>query len=137
MVRRAAPETLSEREQKDAAPRPICREEVVLGAAVFAPPAAWSMHLAVSYGLVYPALDWQSKGALHLVTALAAGVALIGLLLGARSLWRVEFGAWAEEPRRERRRFMALSACAFGLFFLLAIAAQSLPAFLLPLGEIL
>ena len=128
--------TLSERERRDAAPRPISGEELLLGIAVFAPPAAWSLHLAVSYGLVYPAVDWQSKGPLHLVTVLAASASLGGVLLGARSLRRLESsGAWSEAGQRERRRFMVLWACAFGVFFLLAILAESLPSFLLPLGK--
>ena len=127
------PRCLSDSEQQKAAPRPVRYEEVLLNTALLVPPIAWSIHLALTYGLVYPAQDWQSKSALHAVT----------LASFALSMGSVAVGAWAFRPqrrgrveaaRRARQRFLALAACLSGIFFCLATLAQSVPLLMLPLG---
>jgi len=128
-------ERLSNRELAAAAPRRHSGEELLLGAALLAPPLAWSLDLALSYGLVYPAFDWQSKSVIHGVSLLAGILSLAGAGLGARALWKASIDGAADAPHTERRRFLAICACAGGIFFLLAVIAQSVPALMLPLGK--
>lgn len=128
------PSKLDEAELRRAAPQPVLAEEVWLGASVLAAPMAWSLHLVLNYGLIYPAERWQSKAALYAVSLLGALAALLSVLLGRRSLLRARRGAGGQDAQHERSRFLAICACAVGVFFLLAIIAQTVPAVMLPLG---
>jgi hypothetical protein len=127
------PSRLSEPELRQAAPHPLALEDVLLCASVLLAPLAWALHFAISYGLVYPAERWQSKAPLHWL-ALAAALACLGsIVLGWRGLQRSQRGPMLDNAQRERTRFLATCGCLAGCFFLLAVAAQSVPALLLPL----
>jgi hypothetical protein len=126
---------LSEGELEAAAPPRHSREELLLGIALLTPPLAWSLHLALCYGLVYPAFDWQSKAAIYVVALLAAGLSLASAGLGFRALTKLSVEGTTDTAQGERRRFLAICACAGGIFFLLAVIAQSVPAVMLPLGK--
>lgn len=128
------PSQLDESELRQAAPQPIAAEEVWLGASVLTAPMAWALHLVLNYGLTYPAEQWQSKAALHTVSLVGVLGALASLLLGLRSWRRAQHGGDGQDAKRERSRFLAVCACAVGVFFLLAIVAQTVPQVLLPLG---
>jgi hypothetical protein len=130
-VVKRSPERLDRDELQRAAPAPLNRQKLLLGAALLLPAMGWSLHLALAYGLVYPAQDWHSKTPLHLVSLGSALVCAGGALLG----WRALRGARerSEAPDLERTRFMARSACAMGIFFFIATLAQSVPALMLGL----
>jgi hypothetical protein len=117
---------------------------LLLGAALS--PLAWSVHLTLSYGLVYPALRIRSKAALVMVTTLCWLAALAGSLLafGSRHAREEEndlgppgsapFGPrqLAAPPdqsstRKERALFLGRAAGALGLFFAAVILAQAVP----------
>jgi len=126
---------VSERELTAAAPRRPSAEEMLLGAAVLLPPVAWSLDLAVCYGLVYPAFDWQSKVSIYAVSALAGSLSVCGAALGLRAFLRASRDRTDESARSDRVRFLAICAFAGGVLFFLAIVAQSVPALMLPLGK--
>jgi hypothetical protein len=111
-------------------------EEAVLAIGLVAAPLAWALHLTLSYGLIYPAERWQSKAALFLTSALAVVLALGSLAVGRWGLRRVAGGGFADPAQRDRTRFLATCACLGGAFFLLGIAAQSVPLFMLALGAV-
>jgi hypothetical protein len=118
------------------------------------PPSAWSLHLFVAYGLVYPSARLGSKRWLVVVTVACLGLALLGAVLAALS-GRVrpherelgEPGSPAEHARalalppnhaaarEERARFVALAGAVLGLFFAAVIVAQSVPIALVALGD--
>lgn len=125
------PKRLSEQEHRAAAPEPIDRHEIWLPLAVLAAPVVWSLHFALSYGLVYPAMRWQSKAVLHLVSLLSVIVCVACIGLGWRGLRRLEPHDATNQD--ERARFLAVSACALGAFFVLASLAQVVPALVLSL----
>jgi hypothetical protein len=125
------PERLSEHEHQKAQARPISGAETRLGVALLGPPVSWAIHLALNYGLVYPAQRWQTKGPLHVVTALATLPAVFAIIVGLRNLRRPRPAGASEQV--ERVRFMAACACIAGVFFLLAVLAQSVPLFMLDL----
>ncbi|HYP87722.1 MAG TPA: hypothetical protein VEQ59_06205 [Polyangiaceae bacterium] len=123
---------MSEPELRRAAPQELTAEEVRLGGAVLIAPIAWALHLVLSYGLIYPAERWQSKAVLFVVSLLGGLAALVSLLLGYRKLKRAN--REGPDATRERSRFLGTCACGLGIFFLLAIVAQTVPSILLPLG---
>jgi hypothetical protein len=127
------PSGLSEPELRQASAHPVAVEDVLLSASVLMAPLGWALHFAVSYGLIYPAEDWQSKAALHWVTFAATLACTGSIALGWRSLRRSHLGPMLDNAQRERTRFLATCGCLAGLFFLLAVAAQSVPAVMLPL----
>jgi len=133
MVEEPAPSV--ETELREAAPQPFAREDVRLCVGLLLAPIAWAVHFALSYGLVYPAERWQSKAALHAVALVAALLCLTSLALGLRGLRRSHLGAARNAAQRERSLFLAVGACLAGVFFVLAVAAQSVPAFMLELGR--
>ena len=123
------PKLLSEPELKDAAPQPIDRDEVYLPLALLAPPVVWSLHLVLSYGLVYPSQVWQSKALLHLVSLASALLCLGSIAVGWKFLHAAGASAMSGPGQRERARFLATCACALGAFFFLATLAQAVPGF--------
>jgi hypothetical protein len=123
------PKLLSEPELKDAAPQPIDRDEVYLPLALLAPPVVWSLHLVLSYGLVYPSLVWQSKVLLHLVSLASALLCLGSIAMGWKFLHTANVGATRSPGQKERALFLATCACALGAFFFLATVAQAVPGF--------
>ena len=126
------PSRLSEPELRRAAPQALTGEEVLLGGAVLIAPIAWALHLVLSYGLIYPAERWQSKLVLYGASVLGASASLISVLLGSRKLRRAQRDG--TEAERERSRFLGACACGLGIFFVLAILAQTAPSIMLPLG---
>lgn len=126
--------------------------------AVAAGPAAWFLHLSVSYGLVQHVCATGSAWILHLASALALGVALAGAAAGWVS-WRefsrdpadagafgdsaevADFGEaggsseFASAERGDRARFMALSGTVMSLFFGLIVLAAWVPTFVLGLCD--
>jgi hypothetical protein len=128
------PSKLDERELREAAPHPVLAEELWLGASALTAPMAWALHLVLNYGMIYPAERWQSKAVLYGVSLVGVLAALVSLLLGRRRLHRAQRAHDGEETQRERSLFLAICACAVGVFFLLAIIAQTVPAVMLPLG---
>lgn len=118
------------------------------------PPLAWSLHLFVAYGLVYPSARLGTKSWLFVATAVCFALALFGAGLAAVS-GRADAseatlgppGSAAARPRElalppdhektrtERARFLARGGALLGLFFACVIAAQSVPIFLVALGE--
>jgi hypothetical protein len=124
---------LDEKELREAAPAPLSLDETLLGAGLVTAPIAWALHLTLSYGLVYPAEPWQTKAPFHLTSLLAVVLALFSVVVGAWGLRRARLAAASDPTLSERTRFLATCACLAGAFFLLAIAAQCLPVFMLPL----
>ncbi len=126
--------------------------------AVAAGPAAWFLHLSVSYGLVQHVCATGSAWILHLASALALGVALAGAAAGWAS-WRkfsrdpgdpealgdsaetADFGEadgpgeFASGEQGDRARFMALSGTVMSLFFGLIVLAAWVPTFILGLCD--
>jgi hypothetical protein len=118
------------------------------------PPLAWSLHLLVGYGLVYPSLRLGSKHWLVALTLSCLAVALLGAVLAGTS-GRADPtepklgppGSAPERPRAlavppehdrtraERARFLSRAGVALGLFFAGVIAAQAVPIALLGLGS--
>jgi hypothetical protein len=118
------------------------------------PPLAWSLHLLVGYGLVYPSERLGSKGWLYALTALCFALSLFGALLSIAS-GRAKAsepmlgprGSASERPRAlalppdhdatraERARFLALGGAVLGLFFAAVIAAQTVHLLVIGLGE--
>jgi hypothetical protein len=128
------PSKLDEAELQRAAPQPFTAEERLLAAAVLTAPIAWALHLALSYGLSYPAERWQSKAVLFAVSLVGALASLVSVVLGQRCLHRARPSAISADQPRERNRFMGTGACVVGVFFLIVIVAQTVPTLMLPLG---
>jgi hypothetical protein len=117
------------------------------------PPLAWSLHLLVGYGLVYPSERLGSKTWLYLVTGVCFTLALVGSVLSAAS-GRAKAkepklgvpGSAPERPRAlalppeheatraERARFLSLGGSVLGLFFAGVIAAQTVHLVIVELG---
>jgi hypothetical protein len=133
MVTEKRPRELSERELREAAPRRVSGEELLLALALLSPPLSWAAHLVLSYAFVYPAERWQSKTPLYLISALAAVPAVLAVLMGLRGLRRARAAPAEDRTQRERVRFMSVCACLAGAFFLLAILAQTAPVLILAL----
>jgi hypothetical protein len=90
--------------------------------------------LVLSYGLVYPSERWQSKAVLHVVAVASSLCSLLSVVLGWRGLRIARLGGMLDRAQRERLHFLCVSACALGLFFLLANLAPAVPAVMLSLG---
>ena len=99
-----------------AAPRPAA-----LVFALLAPPAAWALHLGVSYSLTTPVCEADARWVLHLVWVVA-----IALSVGGG--W-VAWGAWGRGGREAAgpRRFLLMAAMAWSAFLTLALVAAWLP----------
>ena len=125
---------------------------LLVGAALS--PLAWSLHLTLSYGLVYPALRLHSKAALVGVTVVCWLWAIAGSLLafsareagdrendlgrpGTAPFRPRKLAATPEhsEARRERAHFLGAAAGALGLFFALVILAQTVPILVFSLED--
>lgn len=93
-------------------------------------PAAWALHLGLSYGLVPWVCDDGPVGVLYVVTAVSLLLALCGIAL-----------AWLNVAAHRRdghplrsvggSRFLAWSGLLMALLFTAIIVAQSLPPMLL------
>lgn len=128
-------ETVHEPSTRLAHSRPVPARQKRLGFALFAPPAAWSMHLALEYGLVYPAARHGSKLLLYGVSVVALLVTVTGLVIGLAELRRHRTLPPPSSPSLAGRRFLAESAVALGAFFTLVVIAQTLPVALLGFGD--
>jgi hypothetical protein len=125
---------VSEDEERQTAPHPISGEHTLLATGLLGPPIAWSVQLALSYGLVYPAERLHDKTWL-LASALIGGLpALASIVIGLRGLQRAKPAA-EPSPTQGSLRFLAVCACVQGIFFVLATFALVLPVLLLDLGS--
>jgi hypothetical protein len=116
------------------------------------PPLAWSLHLLVGYGLVYPSARLGSKRWLVVVTVTCLLLALSGALLagvsGRADPAEPKLGPPGSPPERpralalpaehdrtraDRARFLSRAGIVLGIFFACVIAAQTLPIALLRL----
>lgn len=123
-----------------------------LGAAL--PPLAWTLHLLVSYALVYPSMRLGTKAFFAFTTLACLSASIFGAFVthSARRVRDVEpeFGprGSAESEARERAapkdhlatraervRFVAESAVSLGVFFAIVILAQTVPIVLFGLEE--
>lgn len=104
--------------ERIAAPRPAA-----LVFALLAPPAAWALHLGVSYSLTTPVCEADARWVLHLVWAVAVALSLAGGWVA----WR----AWGRGGRElpGARRFLLMAAMAWSAFLTLAIVTAWLPVF--------
>ena len=93
-------------------------------AAVFVGPAAALVDLTLSYYLVYPAQGSGHKTGLHVVTAAALVVTLVGLVMSRRVLAR-------KNETAEVDRFLAFAGLALNAFFLLVIVGFAIPKLVL------
>lgn len=104
----------------------------LLWVAVLAAPAAWAAHLMIVYPLVHVACDVGSELSLHVVSAIALAVALIGAAL----CWRIWQGTGADlieslRGRTSRTSFMAIGGFAFALMMAVGIIYAWAPIFVL------
>jgi len=99
---------------------------------ILAGPFAWAVHLLAAYSLTRTACVDHLQWLLHLVSLAALVVPLAGWL-GAARLWRrLPAGSTSHgDDLQSRSRFMALSGMVFCAFFVLAILAQWIPAWIL------
>jgi hypothetical protein len=100
--------------------------------AFLAGPVAWSLDLALSYGLVRWVRHLDTRAPVYAVTALALAV----LAVGAWAALRLLAHPRGHERRvADRARFMARSGLAMQLFFLAVLAADLVPKLLLGARE--
>lgn len=123
-------------------PLPGRDRRLLLGAAL--PPLAWSSHLLVAYGLVYPSLRLKTKAWLVALTIVCLCTSLLGSVL-AFSARRArddeeDAGPAGSAPARarqsagrdpsariERSKVVGEGAALMGLFFAAVILAQGFP----------
>lgn len=99
---------------------------------VLAPPAAWFLHLVVSYSLVRYVCRTGSYWTLYLTTAGTAALAVAATLVAWRAHRELRRKrSSGDSPGHGRAAFLALSGIAMGLAFLGAIALQAIPNFIL------
>jgi hypothetical protein len=98
--------------------------------AFLAGPIAWAVDLTLSYLLVPTVKGWGTKWPVHLVTLLAVAIVVAGILAGLAVLRRPDAGA-SDARAVERARFLAVGGLASSAFFLLVIAAESVPKLML------
>jgi hypothetical protein len=116
------------------ATRNIAREKsnILLWAGVLAGPAAWMLHLQISYSLVGTACDTGQQFVMHLVTLGALLLAGTGAAISWRSWKRLPEGPMDEGDAKEtRKRFMALFGLVMSLSFVLVIVAAEIPNWVL------
>ena len=93
-------------------------------------PAAWVLHLNISYMLVPESCDQQTKMMLHVVTAACVAVALIAAAIA----WRIR-ATCAGEPETsisaERMRWTSTLVLLLSLSMVVVILAEQIPNFIL------
>jgi len=111
------------------------RLDLALWAGILAGPLAWGAQLQVSYSLTQTACATGHQWLLHLVSLAALAVAVAGTALAARLRRRLGAGSTGStnegDPLISRSRFMALFGMGLSGFFVLVIAAQWLPSWIL------
>jgi hypothetical protein len=95
-------------------------------AGVLLGPAAWALHLQVSYTLATFACEDVWRLTLHATFLVTLALALTGAYIG-RANWRASRQAQPEGLRLDRSRFMAVAGIALSLFFAIVIVAQWIP----------
>lgn len=83
-------------------------------------PAAWALHLVISYGLVEPICETGDIWVLHVTTAAMVALALAGAVLALRG---------SRTARGQGHRFLCLLAVGLDLIFAGIIVIQGLPNF--------
>ncbi len=109
------------------------RTRTLAWAGVFLPPLAWAAHLQFCYALVGADCARAHPAVLLGASALAGLAALGGAALGWRT-WRHREHGWPATHAgsgADRGGFLAGWALAFGAWFTLVIAVQTLPILLL------
>lgn len=99
-------------------------------AGVLLGPAAWALHLQVSYTLAALACDDAWRFSIHAMTALSLVVALTGLYVARRN-WQASLGGAPDGHRLDRSRFMAIAGLGLSAFFAIVITAQWIPTLFL------
>lgn len=91
-------------------------------------PAAWFLHLNVSYSLVRYVCRSGALWLLHLTTAVSLALAAAGGFVAWRA-WRRAGGAWTADDGAalRRSRFLAVSGLVLAVGFFLTIVVQAVP----------
>ena len=104
--------------------------------AIFVGPAAWTLHLLLSYPLVPVACATLGPWLLHgvtLVTVLAAGMGVVVALRGGQQIERGAVGSGG----RDARRYLALLGLLMSAMFVFVILVEGLPPlFINPCGPL-
>lgn len=99
---------------------------------MLAGPAAWFLHLVISYSLVRLICQTGDSWLLHLTTFATLLLAAAGVLVAWRNVRRVgHLRATAADGTMGRSRFMAVSGIALSGFFLIVVLLAWLPDFFL------
>lgn len=107
---------------------PDRRSNQLLAAGFFLAPFAWGLQLMVNYSITETVCGNGQTWLLHLVSLLAALLALGGALVARMSWTRLTSGSTVEGDAWEAgRRFLALAGMGLSAFFILAILAAELP----------
>jgi hypothetical protein len=107
---------------------PERRRDLALWAGILLAPFAWATQLLVNYSITPSICVNEQKWLLHLVSLIAALIALGGAFIARRAWTRLTSGSTLEgEARESGRRFMALGGIVLSLFFVLVIFALDLP----------
>lgn len=113
------------------------RGKLMLWGSVFAGPVAWFAHLCASYAVVLYACRGGGAWLLHVITALAAAVALAGAAVGWAN-WRRTREAGAGGARQGRTQLMSVAGMALSVYFLLVVlVAEAANLVYEPCGEYL
>jgi hypothetical protein len=99
---------------------------------LLAGPCAWAVHLLAAYSLTQTACTDHRQWLLHLVSFALLPIPVAGGMSAARLWRRLPEGSTSHgDDLRSRSRFMALSGMVMSAFFVLAILAQWIPAWIL------
>jgi uncharacterized Tic20 family protein len=90
-------------------------------------PAAWVLHLNVSYMLVPESCGDKTKMMLHVVTVVCVVLALIGAAIA----WRIRAASVGESLSADRTRWTATMVLLLSLSMVVVILAQQIPNFIL------
>jgi hypothetical protein len=110
----------------------VTRDSDAVAVALFLPAFAALLQLEVAYLSVSPACREGRALPLHVESAVALLLALVGVRAGWRA-WSAAGGGWDEEggDPTARARFFAALGTLLGVLFVLVIVAMWLPVFLL------
>ena len=121
---------------REAVPMEEWRLNRALWITILAGPIAWAVHLLATYSLTQTACTDHRQWLLHLVSLAVLPIPVAGGIVAARLWRRLPAGSTGSishggDDLRSRSRFMALSGMVMSAFFVLAIVAQWIPAWIL------